>query len=429
MNALASALAGLIGEDRLTSASEMEAWAVAGEVPEAVVAPKDAGEVAELLRWAGADGVGVVPRGGGFYLDGRRPRSPFVVLSTAGLRGIETYEPADLTLTARAGTTLARVNEALAEHRQWCPFDPPGGAGRTLGGVVASGHAGPLSAGYGAPRDHLLGATVVTGDGRTLELGGRVVKNVAGFDLLRLMVGSRGRLGVVVSACVRVFPVPAAERALVRRAERVTDLLEVAMALTTAPVVPAAAVLRADGEGPGLVVLLQGARAQVEAEHARLEEHASTDFDVLEGDAARATLFAGSEAVDRAPVSVRLSALPASLPELVSAAAVHLDGGAALSADVMAGTLRIGLGVAPAEHGAPGLGAGAAGSNAAEVVEGLQSAVESLGGTLAVEAAGSPLDPGAAAGSPSPAGVAELEAGLRRAFDPGGVLWPLAADP
>src|SRR5680860_1056589 len=105
------------------------------------------------------------------------------MLSTARMSGVEIYEPADLTLTAGAGTPLRELAEALAPHDQWLPFDPPDADGRTLGGLVAAGLSGPLAAGYGPLRNHVLGATVVCGDGRVLRLGGRVVKNVAGFDL------------------------------------------------------------------------------------------------------------------------------------------------------------------------------------------------------------------------------------------------------
>jgi glycolate oxidase FAD binding subunit len=407
---LVAGLAGLIGEDRLTSASETEGWAVAGAPPEAVVAPEDADEVVELLRWAGAGGIGVVARGGGRHLGSRRPRPPFVILSTARLRGIDTYEPADLTLTARAGTTLAELNGALAEHAQWAPFDAPGGATRTLGGLVASGHAGPLAAGYGALRDHLLGATVVTGDGRTLRLGGRVVKNVAGFDVLRLMVGSQGTLAVVVSACVRVFPVPAVEWALVRRGAHVSDVVDAALRVATAPIVPAGAVIRTAGGAAGaeLVVLLHGARDRVASERAIVETHVGARFEVAEGERAR-TLLEPDE-VDLRPAALRLSVLPSRLGGLLAAVEAQVGPGASLSADVIAGALRVGM-------DAP------AGGVVLETVTALRAAVGALGGTLAVERAGIDLARGASA---PPVGVADLDRGLRRSFDPGGVLWPTA---
>jgi glycolate oxidase FAD binding subunit len=154
------------------------------------------------------------------------------------IAGIQHFEPADLTLTAAAGTRVAEIEEALAPHGQWLPFDPPFAPRRSLGGLVASGARGPLSAAYGAPRDHVLGVTVVTGDGRVLELGGRVMKNVAGFDMVKLWVGSRGTLGVVVSATVRVFPTPEVDRALVLADRPVDELVRVGRLVATAPVAP-----------------------------------------------------------------------------------------------------------------------------------------------------------------------------------------------
>ena len=144
------------------------------------------------------------------------------MISTARLNGIEIYEPADLTLTARSGTSLVDIAAELRSHSQWLPFDPPRLLDRTLGGFVATGQSGPLWMGYGELRNHVLGMTIVSGDGRLLKLGGRVMKNVAGFDLLKPIVGSHGRFGVITSVSIRAFPVPAVERVLVLRADSVS---------------------------------------------------------------------------------------------------------------------------------------------------------------------------------------------------------------
>jgi len=140
-------------------------------------------EVADTLRWAAANDIGVLPVGSAARTAPPRRDGRFVVLSTDRLTGMEIYEPADVTLTAKGGTPLEEISDALRAHRQWLPFDPPGAAGRTLAGLVATGESGPVATGYGELRNHVLGATVVCGDGRVLRLGGRVVKDrLLGLD-------------------------------------------------------------------------------------------------------------------------------------------------------------------------------------------------------------------------------------------------------
>ncbi len=133
-------------------------------------------------------------------------------LSTQSLTGIIDYRPEELVVTAWAGTSLGEMTEVLAEKRQMLPFDPPrfGGAG-TLGGALASGLSGPARPWRGSVRDAVLGVEVVNGRGQRLRFGGSVMKNVAGYDVSRLMVGARGLFGVILSASVRVLPMPAAE--------------------------------------------------------------------------------------------------------------------------------------------------------------------------------------------------------------------------
>ena len=137
------------------------------------------------------------------------------LLETRGHSGIVSHDPAELVLTARGGTPLAEVEAQLASNGQRLPFEPPHfGAGATLGGAVACGLAGPARAWAGALRDYVLGARVLTGDGRVLRFGGEVMKNVAGYDVARLMAGSLGILGVLLDVSLKVLPRPAAERTL-----------------------------------------------------------------------------------------------------------------------------------------------------------------------------------------------------------------------
>ena len=136
-------------------------------------------------------------------------------LSTQNLSGIVDYRPEELVVTAWAGTSLGELTQVLAEKRQMLPFDPPrfDGAG-TLGGALASGLSGPARPWRGSVRDAVLGVEIVNGRGERLRFGGSVMKNVAGYDVSRLMVGARGTLGVILSASVRVLPVPPTEETL-----------------------------------------------------------------------------------------------------------------------------------------------------------------------------------------------------------------------
>lgn len=141
----------------------------------------------------------------------QRVQAGAATLDMSAVAGIVEYVPGDLTLTARAGTTIAEIDAATAPHGQWCPLQPWGGDSGTLGATVATATAGPCAAALGTPRDLALGLEFVDGAGRVARGGGRVVKNVAGFDLTRLLVGSWGTLGVITEVSVRLRARPAVD--------------------------------------------------------------------------------------------------------------------------------------------------------------------------------------------------------------------------
>ena len=137
-------------------------------------------------------------------------------LELAGHRGIVRYEPTELVLTARAGTPVSEIEAALAANGQMLPFEPPSFDGEaSIGGAVAAGLGGPRRPWGGAPRDLLLGITLLDGRGRILRFGGEVMKNVAGYDVSRLMAGALGTLGVLLEVSLKVLPAPAVEESLV----------------------------------------------------------------------------------------------------------------------------------------------------------------------------------------------------------------------
>jgi len=167
--------------------------------------------VREAIRAAAADGRALRLVGGAtkdFY--GETPSGE--ALDMRGLRGIVSYEPTELVLQVRCGTPLAEVEEALAAHAQMLAFEPPAfGKAATIGGVVAAGLSGPRRASAGSARDFVLGTTIVDAQARVLRFGGQVMKNVAGYDVSRLMCGSLGILGPIVDVSLKVVPRPMRE--------------------------------------------------------------------------------------------------------------------------------------------------------------------------------------------------------------------------
>jgi glycolate oxidase FAD binding subunit len=213
-------------------------------------------ELARALRDASAAGTSVsIDRPGGE-----------VVLSTARLDRVVEHEAGDLTVVAEAGLRLSALNERLAEAGQRLALDPPGDP--TLGALVAANAAGPLRHRYGAPRDLLLGATVVLADGTVASSGGKVVKNVAGYDLGKLFCGSRGTLGVVVRTSFRLHPLPEARRTLVVPAASPEEAQRRAGAVLDSMLVPAAVDLLWPGR---LALLFEGSARAVEDQLARAQ--------------------------------------------------------------------------------------------------------------------------------------------------------------
>lgn len=168
-------------------------------------------EVRDAVRGAARGGTPLRIAGRGTWLDAGRPVQSTRTLSLATHAGVVQYEPGDFTLTARSGTTLEELAQATLPHRQFFALDPYGDATGTLGATVATAASGPLAHAFGAPRDNVIGLEIVTGDGSVVRSGGRVVKNVAGFDLTRLFTGSWGTLGAITEVSVRLRALPAVD--------------------------------------------------------------------------------------------------------------------------------------------------------------------------------------------------------------------------
>ncbi len=211
---LLRSLAEIVGPPHRLGGTDRAAYVVDGRTPCGVVFPGSAEEVAQVVRAAAAAGVPVVPWGGGTQMHrGAPPRDGALVVGLRRLDRVLEHEPADLTATAEAGITLAAFQGALGARGQWLPLDPPAPGEATLGGVLAANAAGPRRQGYGTARDLVIGIRVVAPDGQFVRAGGKVVKNVAGYDLAKLYIGSCGTLGIIVDATVKLRPRPEAEGA------------------------------------------------------------------------------------------------------------------------------------------------------------------------------------------------------------------------
>lgn len=235
-----------------------------------------------------------------------------LALSTRGLDQIVTVSAADLVATVQSGVTLEALRAHLEGHRLWLALDPPGRPDRTIGSVVATATGGPLRHGFGPVRDHVLGATVATGDGRLVEAGGRVVKNVAGYDLTKLHVGGFGGFGVITGMHLRLRARPAADLTLVASGGRHAlslagrQLVEAQAGLAALELLTPGWAAQADW---ALAARVTGTEAAVAAEVARIPRETGLEWHTLPSD--RAAPF--WSLVARAPlageVTLRLGAL------------------------------------------------------------------------------------------------------------------------
>ncbi|HEX6677263.1 MAG TPA: FAD-binding oxidoreductase [Actinomycetes bacterium] len=304
---------------------------VDGLRPSLVAEPGTVEEVVEVMRAASQGGLHVVVRGGGTKLGwGAPPAAVDLVLATTRLDRVLEHAAGDLVVRAQAGVRLGDLQRQLAPAGQMLALDPPE-AGATLGGVVAAAASGPRRLRYGTPRDLLIGSTVVLPDGTVAHSGGKVVKNVAGYDLGKLLAGSFGTLAVLVEVIFRLHPLPAARGMVVAEVdapERVGSCVRALLASTLAP--SAVELDWPDAAGPGaLSVLVEGVVPGVEAQTGTaarlLGEHASARvLDPGEVDAALASLGAlpwkaGEAATTAEVLGVKLTCVPSDVPGALAA--------------------------------------------------------------------------------------------------------------
>jgi glycolate dehydrogenase FAD-binding subunit len=204
-------IASIVGESHVTSDPQAcAAFGSGGAVPRYAVFPSSAEQVALVLKYASDRDLGVVPCRNSTKLPfGNPPWKYDLALSLKEMNNVWHYEPSDLTISVEPGLKFGDFQCFVGRDNLWLPLDPEGGARASIGGILATNSAGPLRHAYGTPRDMTLGMSIATTDGKVIKAGGRVVKNVAGYDISKLLIGSFGTLGVIVQANFKLFPRPA----------------------------------------------------------------------------------------------------------------------------------------------------------------------------------------------------------------------------
>ena len=395
--------------------------------PRFVATPAAVSGVSRVLALATAHRLAVVPTGGGARLGwGAPPRRLDVLLSLARLDRILAHEPADLTVSVEGGVTMEALDAVLRPYRQFVPIDAPRPEASTVGGLIATGAAGPYRARYGTMRDLLVGVTVVRADGTLVKGGGRVVKNVSGYDIPKLHVGALGTLGVVVEAHLRLHPRPAEERTWLCRFPSAEGALEAALEIRGTAVVLSrcqlltgealSALGEAASPGAALAVTVGSVPAAVRAQGVQVAEvcarSGGTVIEVPAADAwwRRATAVTWPEE-GAAALTLRIGARPTDIVKALHAIeAVAARSRLVASADLATGVLHANL--TPVE--AP---------RVADVVRRTRDALAALGGHCVVEHAPVPAKPGLDVWGEIGAALEPMRR-LKRELDPADVLNP-----
>jgi len=368
------------------------------------VAPDSVDAVALLLGTANAEGWRVRVAGAGSWIAADAPAD--LTLSTRRLDRVRRIASEDLTATAEAGVALHVLRHRLAEHAAWLALDAPGAPTRSLGSLIATGTAGPLRQGYGPVRDHVLGLTVVTGDGRVVRSGGQVMKNVAGYDLTKLHVGGFGAFGVIVEAHLRLRALPRADATFVLTGGR--DALMGALDAVRAAAVEAAAAELVSPRLGGtaewtMAVRLAGTAELVTAHEAALRAATGGRMTLLAPEAARDFWLATAAGMAGRPVTLRAGAVPVGTDAVVDLLQHQLDD-EWMTASPECGAVRW-AGDAPADR-----------------LRHVRRALAALEVPLTLERAPWPVREAVGHFGAYREGVGPLVESLRRTFDPGACI-------
>ncbi len=320
----------MFGEDSVMIATGAQ-FRVEDEGERVVAFPQNIEELSEMMKRANTERWRVIPAGAGTWLEmGNRPTQFDLIVSTQKMNRLLEYEPADLTATVEAGAPLAAFNRITSEDRQFIPLDPFGDERSTIGGVIATGSSGPMRRGYGGPRDWLIGGAVVQADGQITRAGGKVVKNVAGYDLCKLYTGSFGTLAVIAETSFKLRAIPSCEKTLVFYSHNAESLCSLTARISDSDVQPAVMELISPyGEAAAPIrakhfMLALRFLSEAETVDSQIEEAAQIGSGLghstlSEDDASEFwKAYHKSEASPQTEFIIRLSALPGDLNALIS---------------------------------------------------------------------------------------------------------------
>ena len=382
--------------------------AVGGVRGRYVVSPTSTSEVAELLRVAGQHDLTVVPRGSGSTLSwGAPPTRVDVVLDTRGITGVVEHAAGDLVVTVRAGTPVRELQALVARAGQQLALDTPY-PGATVGGTLAVATSGPRRLLYGTARDLLIGITFVRADGVVAKAGGKVVKNVAGYDFGKLLAGSYGTLGVITEAVFRLHPLPEARRVVTATYPDALAAGAAARSVLASQVVPTAVELDGPAGAVRVTVLVEGVEAGVAAR----------------ADTIESLIGAGAELLDDLPADFGAPPFTADGTGVKVTASLTGVGPVIAAAHALASEHGVDLAVTASAAGVLHAGAGpdADPAGVATVVDGLRAAAAPYGGTATVLTA--PPAVRAVVDLWGPVPGLDLMRRLKRELDPRGLLAP-----
>jgi glycolate dehydrogenase FAD-binding subunit len=408
---VATELSALVGADRLRTPEGREGWAA-----DVIVEPRSADELSAIVFKCEVDGISLAPFGSARTLSELRRRHVTLGVSLAKMTRVLAYEPDDMTVTAEAGVTLGALNQLMAPRRQHLPLDPPDPASVTLGALIGAAQAGPLRLSEGTVRDLMIGVRFVGHSGRIVRGGGRVVKNVAGYDLMKVMTGSHGTLGIVTEATFKVRPMP--ERytlatlsysnpaSAFEAATRLHDALPLVHLEVLSPGV--AQNLGVAAEQFGVIVGLCGNRAEIDYQIDRIRSLAAgAEFEILQlASALRRYQRLRDFTLPVPGIAAQVATPPAALARCLQ------DCGVEFSAHAGCGVAELYMpGELPVEE-------------ATKLVERWREVATDARGHLRVRSAPASIRAGLDYfGAPS-AGVLKLSRRLKTAFDPAGVFNP-----
>jgi glycolate oxidase FAD binding subunit len=418
---LSGALAALLGVEGLREdAASVASAAVDGVAPRWVAAPATLEQLAQVIALAREEGLAVVPRGSGAALEQGGPIVRVdVVVDLRRLDAIVEHNPDDLTVTVQAGVTAGALAARLAGHRQALPLDPPGWAGRTLGGIAATQASGPLRVRYGTMRDLLLGVRFVQADGVLTWGGAKVVKSVTGYDVPKLMVGALGTLGVLAELTLRLHPAPAFEAAWLASFSSLAQAQDAVAMVLASTLQPNRLEILDERTltACGLPVAAAALAVSIATVEPAVREQEAMLADVVRRAGGSLQTMGGSvwRAYDRAlaapgGTTLRIGTVPSRLAATVAETHAALDG-AAVAGCAALGALRARVEVADAGTFGRGL-------------DRLRAVVADVDGGVMVERGPRTLRAAVDPWGPVPAPALEVMRALKREFDPTGVLNP-----